>query len=258
MEPSAEMIGIVGPALAAGFMIILIHVPLGIAVLRRGIIFIDLAIAQIAGLGALVMGVAWEAPPWWAVQMSALFSAFTAALFFHQAERYAPQRQEAVIGCGFVLSASTSILLLSGQPHGDEMLEKLLSGQLLFANWGELLVHTPVYLLIFTLWFLRPRMRQGICFYLLFSAAITSSVQLAGVFVVFSSLIAPALGASRFAKTRLELSIAYGVAITGLLSGFGAALWYDLPLGPVLVCCFMLAALAAGIWPVRRVSEAGG
>ncbi|HAK62018.1 MAG TPA: hypothetical protein DCO82_02120 [Alphaproteobacteria bacterium] len=258
MALSAEMIGIVGPALAAGFMIILIHVPLGIAVLRRGIIFIDLAIAQIAGLGALVMGVTWEASPWWSVQMGALFSAFTAAYFFHLVERYAPERQEAVIGCGFVLAASTSILILSGQPHGDETLEKLLSGQLLFAGWEEILVHAPVYLFIFAVWFLRPHMRQGIWFYLLFSTAITSSVQLAGVFVVFSSLIAPALGAARFAKTRMELAIAYGVALTGLLSGFGAALWSDLPLGPVLVCCFMLAALAAGIWPVRRVSEAGG
>lgn len=252
------MIGIVGPALAAGLMIILIHVPLGIAVLRRGIIFIDLAIAQIAGFGALVMGVMWETPPWWAVQMGALFSAFTAASFFHLVERYAPQRQEAVIGCGFVLAASTSILILSGQPHGDEALEKMLSGQLLFASWEEILLHAPVYLLIFALWFLRPRVRLGIWFYLLFSAAITSSVQLAGVFVVFSSLIAPAIGAVRFAKTRMELAAAYGVALIGLLSGFGAALWSDLPLGPVLVCCFMFAALAAGVWPVRRVSEAGG
>jgi len=249
---SAEMAVIVGPAFVAGLMIAVTHAPLGIVVLRRGIIFIDLAIAQIAGLGAVAAGLFWGEPPWWAVQGTALSCAVIAALFFHLVERFLPDRQEAIIGCSFVVAASLAILLLTGQPHGDEAIEQLLSGQLLFVTWPQIALHAPVYLVILALWFLRPQTRRGLWFYLLFSAAITSSVQLTGVFVVFASLIAPALGAARFAGTRRELAAAYGVALTGLLSGFGVAVGYDLPLGPVLVCSFMLSALFAGAWPLKR------
>ena len=243
---SAEMTMIVGPAFVAGLMIALTHAPLGIVVLRRGIIFIDLAIAQIAGLGAVAAGLFWADPPWWMAQGAALSCAVTAALFFHLVERFLPDRQEAIIGCSFVVAASIAILLLTGQPHGDEAIEQLLSGQLLFVTWPQIALHAPVYLVILALWFLRPQTRQGVWFYLLFSAAITSSVQLTGVFVVFASLIAPALGAARHAGTRRELLTAYGIALIGLLSGFGVAVGYDLPLGPVLVCSFMLSALFAG------------
>lgn len=88
--------------------------------------------------------------------------------------------------------------------------------------------------------------------HLLFSLAITSPVQLTGVFVVFASLIASALGAARHAGTRLELPIAHGIALLGLLSGFGVAIQYDLPLGPVLVCSFMLSALLTRVWTRKR------
>ncbi len=252
---SAEMAVIVGPAFVAGLMIALTHAPLGIVVLRRGIIFIDLAIAQIAGLGAVSAGLFWGEPPWWAVQGAALACAGTAAFFFHLVERFLPDRQEAVIGCSFVVAASVAILLLTGQPHGDEAIEQLLSGQLLFVTWPQIALHAPVYLVILALWFLHPQTRQGVWFYLLFSAAITSSVQLTGVFVVFASLIAPALGAARFAGTCRELPTAYGIALIGLLSGFSVAIQYDLPLGPVLVCSFMLAALLAGVGLFMRANH---
>ena len=252
---SAEMAVIVGPAFAAGLMIAVTHAPLGIVVLRRGIIFIDLAIAQIAGLGAVAAGLFWGEPPWWVVQGTALSCAVIAALFFHLVERFSPDRQEAIIGCSFVVAASLAILLLTGQPHGDEAMEQLLSGQLLFVTWPQIALHAPVYLVILALWFLRPQNRQGVWFYLLFSAAITSSVQLTGVFVVFASLIAPALGATRFAGPRRELATAYGIALIALLSGFSVAIQSDLPLGPVLVCSFMLSALLIGAWPSMRASR---
>lgn len=246
------MMVIVGPAFAAGLMIALTHTPLGIAVLRRGIIFIDLAIAQIAGLGALAAGLWWDQPEWWMVQGAALSSAFSAALFFHMIERFLPRQQEAIIGCGFVLAASLAILLLAGHPNGGEEIQHLLSGQLLFVSWSQVALHAPIYAAILALWFLRPQTRQGVWFYLLFSTAITSSVQLTGVFVVFASLIAPALGAVRYAGSHSGLSAAYGVAFIGLLSGFGVAISADLPLGPVLVCSFMISAVLCSLWPIRR------
>lgn len=252
------MIGIVGPALAVGLMIILTHVPLGIAVLRRGIIFIDLAIAQIAGLGAVLAGLLWSAPSWGVVQGAALACACAAAFFFHLNERFSPERQEAIIGCSYVAAASIAILVLSGQPHGDEAMEQLLSGQLLFVTWQQAAVHAPVYMIILALWFISAAMRSGVWFYVLFSVAITSSVQLTGVYVVFASLIAPALGAVRFAGSRRELPVAYGMALLGLLSGFGVAIGFDLPLGPVLVCSLILAAMLGGIWPLKTDAEASG
>lgn len=245
---SPEMVVIVGPAIAAGLMIAMTHAPLGIVVLRRGIIFIDLAIAQIAGLGAVAAGLFWDEPSWWVVQGTALSGAVGAAVFFRLVERYWPERQEAFIGCSFVVAASLAVLLLTGQPHGDEAIEHLLSGQLLFVDWTQVALYAPLYAIILTLWFLRPQTRQGVWFYLLFSAAITSSVQLTGVFVVFASLIAPALGAIQQEESRRELATAYGIALLALMLGFTAAIQYDLPLGPVLVCSFMFSALLVAIW----------
>lgn len=247
-----DMAVIVGPAFAAGLMIALTHAPLGIAVLKRGIIFIDLAIAQIAGLGALAAGLWWSQAEWWMVQGAALSSAFCAAFFFHVIERFLPDHQEAIIGCGFVLAASLAILLLAGHPNGGEEIQHLLSGQLLFVTWPQVAVHAPIYAAILALWFLRPATRKGIWFYLLFSTAVTLSVQLTGVFVVFASLIAPALGAVRHADKLRELCAAYAIALIGLLSGFGAAILTDLPLGPILVCSLMLSAVCFGLWPSGR------
>lgn len=248
---SAEMAMIVGPAFVAGLMITMTHAPLGIAVLKRGIIFIDLAIAQIAGLGVVAANFISPEPSWWLVQGAALACAVLAALFFHFVERFLPDQQEAIIGCSFVLAASVAILLLAGHPNGGEAIQHLFSGQLLFVTWEQAMRHMPVYAVILALWFLRPQTREGIWFYLLFSVAITSSVQLAGVFVVFASLIAPALGAVRHAEYRPALAAAYAIACAGLISGFAAAIFTDLPIGPVLVCSFMLSALLMGVWPLN-------
>ena len=252
---SAEMLEIVGPAFAAGLMIALTHVPLGIVVLRRGIIFIDLAIAQIAGLGVVTANLFWHEPAWWAVQGAALAFALFAALFFRMAERFMPDQQEAIIGCSFVLAASLALLLLSDHPNGGEAIQHLFSGQLLFVTWAQAALYAPVYMIVLALWFLRPQTRQGIWFYILFSAAITSSVQLAGVFVVFASLIAPAIGAVRQAEYGPALRAAYAVAFTGLLFGFTVAILTDLPVGPVLVCSFMLSALPFAVWPFTLTDD---
>lgn len=241
----AGMLEIVGPALVAGLMIALTHVPLGLEVLRRGIIFIDLAIAQMAGLGVVTASVLREETSVWMTQGFALGFALLGALFFRWVETGLPRLQEAIIGCAYVLCASLALLLLADRPHGGEEIQHLMSGQILFVTWAQVAAYAPVYAFILAAWFLWPRMRRGIWFYLLFSAAITSSVQLAGVFVVFASLIAPALGASAITTSRRALSAAYAVALWGLVMGFAAAILTDLPAGPMLVCGFMLAALMA-------------
>lgn len=239
---SFEMIGIVGPVLAAGLMIALTHAPLGIEVLRRGIIFIDLAIAQIAGLGLVAASALWDDPAWWMVQAAALSFALLAALFFRLIERRLPEQQEAIIGCSFVLAASLALLLLADRPHGGEEIQHLLSGQILFVTWRDVLVHAPVYATILALWFGWPqKARQSLWFYALFAAAITSSVQLVGVYVVFASLILPALAA---VPARHKHLTAWSCGIASVCIGILLATFCDCPAGPVIVLAYACTAVA--------------
>ncbi len=237
---SSEMISIVGPALAVGLMIALTHAPLGIEVLRRGIIFIDLAVAQIAGLGLVAAQTLFGAPSVWVTQGTALSAAVLAGLFFRKIETALPQQQEAIIGVSFVLAASLSILLLADAPHGGEEIQHLLSGQMLFVTWADVATHAPIYALIIAAWVYKPSLRMGISFYLLFALAITSSVQLVGVYVVFASLILPALAA---VKSTHPHKAAWGCGIVAVTAGIIAALGLDAPAGPVIVVSYVVTAI---------------
>jgi zinc/manganese transport system permease protein len=232
---SVELLEIVGPAFAAGLMIAVTHAPLGIEVLKRGIIFIDLAIAQIAGLGLVAAGIFIEDAPWWLIQMIALACALMAGLFFRFVEGKAPEQQEAVIGGSFILAASLALLLLADHPHGGEEIQHLLSGQILFVTWSDIFAHGPVYLVILAAWLIWPSIRQGLWFYLLFAIAVTSSVQLVGVYVVFASLILPALAAG---KSTTPHPIAWSCGVIAVLSGIILSTALDLPAGPVLVVSY--------------------
>lgn len=237
---SSEMISIVGPALAAGLMIAFIHAPLGIEVLKRGIIFIDLAVAQIAGLGLVAAGTFLHEPSPWLMQGIALACATLAGLFFRKVETVLPQQQEAIIGVSFVLSASLAILLLADHPHGGEEIQHLLSGQMLFVTWEDVISHAPIYALILSAWFLKPALRNGIGFYLLFALAITSSVQLVGVYVVFASLILPALAA---VKSRQPHKVAWTCGILSVLGGIIVAMLSDAPAGPVIIISYVMVSI---------------
>jgi len=119
---------ILGPAMVAGLLVLSTHVPLGQMVLKRGIIFIDLALAQVAGLGVIAAGAfGWEDNRW-LVQIAAVSAALIAGIFLHWTEKRWPHSQEALIGTLFVLAATGSILLLAGNPHGGEHLKDLLVG----------------------------------------------------------------------------------------------------------------------------------
>lgn len=240
---SSELMEIIGPAFVAGLMVALTHAPLGVEVLKRGIIFIDLAVAQIAGLGLVIANVMFHHPSGWVVQAFALLFAIGAGLFFRAVEKVLPKQLEAIIGCSFVLAASLALLILADQAHGGEEIQHLLSGQILFVTWEDVLKHAPVYTLILAVWFIWPGVRNGSGFYLLFALAITSSVQLVGVYVVFASLILPALAAS--AANRPYLA-AWGCGIASVLLGIAAATWADMPAGPILVVVYVLVAVVMG------------
>ena len=164
---NASELSIIGPAILASLLVLSTHVPLGTEVLRRGIIFIDLAIAQVAGLGVIAAdSMGWEAEGIM-VQIAAVSAALIAAYVLHWTDKRWPQIQEALIGVAFVLAATAGILLLAGNPHGGEHLKELLVGQILWVNYDQLLPTSIVSALVLLAWyFMRDRL-QGFGFYAL-------------------------------------------------------------------------------------------
>jgi zinc/manganese transport system permease protein len=224
---------ILGPALCAGLLVLSTHVPLGRQVLARGIIFIDLAIAQIAGLGVmLAQSLHWESA--WSVQIAAAVAALAGAALLSFTERRWPEIQEALIGILFVLAASAGILLVSHNPQGGEHLRDLLAGQILWVSYGQLLPVMVLYACIIAglVWFARGGPR--ILFYPLFALAVTASVQLVGVYLVFASLIIPAVAVRKLTgKTAIVMGLILGV--TSYALGLVLSALFDLPSGPVIV-----------------------
>lgn len=227
-------LGILLPAFLAGLLVLATHVPMGMQVLSRGIVFIDLAIAQIAGLGVIAADALGFEPQGWAVQASAVSAALLGAALLTQTEKRWPEVQEALIGALFVLAASGGALLLANNPHGGEHLKDLLVGQILWVSPAQL---WPVALLtaaILAIWF-GGRERLGrFGFYALFACAVTASVQLVGVYLVFASLITPALATRKFSP-RTRLSVGYLIGGMGYALGLLLSTWFDLPSGAVIV-----------------------
>jgi len=245
-------LSIVAPALLAGLLVLSTHVPLGRRVLERGIIFIDLAIAQVAGVGVILADNAgWEAHGW-EVQVVAVGAAMAAALGLNATEKWWPDIQEALIGVLFVLAATASILLLADNPHGGEHLKDLLVGQILWVSYEQLLPIAVVYALLLAAWFGLAARLPALGFYLIFAVAITASVQLVGVYLVFSSLIIPALATRRLPRTY-QLAAGWGIGLLGYVVGIGLSMQFDYPTGALVVWAMATIAIAAA-WSLPRLS----
>ncbi len=244
------------PAFLAGLLVTATHVPLGMQVLARGIVFIDLAIAQIAGCGVLLADrVGFEAEGI-AVQVAAFAAALAGALLLTWTEKIWPEVQEAVIGVVFVLGATGSLLLLASNPHGGEHLRDLLVGQILWAQPARLALAAVVYAAVLAAWFgFRERIgRAG--FYVLFALAVTVSVQLVGLYLVFATLIVPPLATRRMGRGRLAAAWALGVL--GYAVGLVVSLATDLPSGAVIVWSLVAVCLAGYALAPRTALPAGG
>jgi zinc/manganese transport system permease protein len=238
---SAEL-SILWPALVAGLLVTLSHVPMGQQVLARGIVFIDLAIAQVAGLGVIAahrFGLPIEG---WTTQAAAVAAALAGSLLLTWTERKRPEAQEALIGILFVLASTAQILVLANDPHGGEDLKELLAGQILWVSPGQL-IRTGVLTAIFVLVWFRWRERiSRIGFYVLFALVVTASVQLVGVYLVFTSLIVPAVATYRLGARR-QLTIGYALAFASYAIGLAASVLTDLPSSPVIVWAMGLLGL---------------
>ena len=230
---------IIAPALAAGILVTATHVPMGQQVLKRGIIFIDLAIAQIAALGVLLAYSLGFESSTVAVQATAFGSALLGALLLYQCERRWSDHLEAIIGSVFILAATAGILLLANNPHGSEHLKDVLVGQILWVNLNQLLPIVGLYVGILAAWYgLRAEHRPAL-FYILFSLTVTASVQLVGIYLVFATLIIPALAVRRLAMPCQSLMVGYLLSLAGFASGLVISALFDLPSGAVIV--WMLA-----------------
>lgn len=233
-----EALEIVLPATVAGIMIALIHGPLGIEVLRRGIIFIDLAIAQIAGLCVVLVKIWMHEPTWMLTQIAAGLAALSAAALFRRVEKTLPHEQEAIIGSSFILAASAVLLALANHPQGGEEIQHILSGQMLFISWSDVLAFLPLYGAAIIVWLAAKSIRSGLGFFVIFALVITASVQLVGVYVVFASLILPALAVNSWQKASAGAAVACGTI--AVILGIGISTLSDLPAGPVLVFSYAL------------------
>ena len=247
---------IVLPAFLAGLLVLATHIPLGAQVLKRGIVFIDLAIAQIAALGVIIAGSGQLDPHGWAVQVAAGSAAVLGALLLTWTEKRWPEVQEAQIGVMFILAASAGLLLVAHNPHGGEHLQELLAGQILWVSYAQLpMPALGAAVTLGVLYFFNDRLAR-LGFYLLFALAVTVSVQLVGVYLVFASLIVPSLAVRHYRPGR-KLVFAYLLGIGGYASGLVLSIVLDLPSGALIVWCLsLLAMLVYSVGPARATAAA--
>ncbi len=242
--------------LVAGLLVVATHIPLGQQVLSRGIIFIDLAIAQIAGIGVIAVELAGFDAHGPAGQIGAVTAALAGAGLLALSERHWPQIQEALIGTLFAVAACGGILLLAHNPHGGEQLRDMLTGQILWVTPSQLWPTALLSAIVLALWLATRGRNSGIAFYGVFALAVTASVQLVGVYLVFATLIMPALATRRLRRRRVAAGYATGTA--GYLLGLLLSAALDLPAGAMIVLTMAGVAILVAASIGKLVAERPG
>lgn len=244
---SFETISLLAPAFVAGAIISLAHVPLGQEVLKRGIIFLDLAVAQLAALGMIAFQTLVPVDEFSAVGLygplvSGLVAALLCAFAFHVSEKYAGRYQEALIGCTFVVGASLSLLLMANDPHGGEEMKNILAGQILWADWSDIRLAAPIFIAVCMVWMMFKGRRQ-LLFYPLFAVAIPFAVNLIGIYLVFASLILPALAVVKVQNHKGLFG--FTVSLVSFAGGLAASYAFDWPSGPAIVLTMAIVTVLA-------------
>ncbi|MCR4303304.1 MAG: metal ABC transporter permease [Gallionella sp.] len=234
------------PALIAGLLVLATHIPLGMKVLERGVIFADLAVAQIAGLGVIIAALLDLADRPLLVQLIAAASALCGAALLAWIELRLAEIKEACIGLIFVLAASGGILLMSRDVHSGEHLKDLLVGQILWVNSNQLIATALLTAALLALWHWSRLKTHYLGFYALFALAVTASVQLVGVYLVFASLIVPAVATYRIGHRRT--GYAFAIGISGYAAGLLLSAWQDLPSGAAVVWAMAICGAGVMVW----------
>ncbi len=241
----------------AGIVVVISHVPLGQEVVNRGIIFIDLAIAQIAGVGVISARML-EIESELAMQLFASGAALLGALLLAFTDRKLGRYQEPLIGILFVLAASLGLLLLSHDPHGGEALKEMLSGQILWVSQQQVIISAVILLSVASIWLLFSTRLGHTGFYLLFALTVTTSVQLVGVYLVFASLVIPALAVRPLSEVNRAAGMGWGwgIGIGGYGSGLVLSYFFDIATSPLIVWTLALCAFAGFYMVTRRMRSA--
>ncbi|MBI3616349.1 MAG: metal ABC transporter permease [Candidatus Omnitrophica bacterium] len=263
-----EFFHLMAAPFAACLVLTGIHAYLGLHVIERQVIFVDLALAQIAALGATVGFLFGFGLHHHANYLFALGFTFLGAVIFavtRLKEEKIPH--EAIIGVVYAVAAAASILVLSRAAEGGEELKSLLVGHLLLVGWPEVGKVAVIYGGIgFLHWLFRRQLlfisqnpRQAfekglrvrwwdLFFYITFGCVVTSSVEMAGVLLVFSFLIVPSICGVLLAQgIGRRLTVGWAVGVLTSVAGIVASYFWDLPTGATIVCAFGLALLLVSI-----------
>jgi zinc/manganese transport system permease protein len=248
---------------------------LGLHVVQRGIIFIDIAMAQMASLGICVAVLfRLDLESWTTFGIALAFTLTGAAIFSVTGKRTSQIPQEAVIGISYVVAAAAAVLLLSRAAEGDEEIKNMLVGNILLVTPREvwerfaLFVAVGIFHFVFRRNFLLVSFdrdgayRKGLrvrwwdfFFYAVFGLVVTSFVRIAGVLLVFSYLIVPAVcGINLAARISHRLLIGWIIALIGGIAGLFLSFWWDLPSGAAIVCTFgalLILISFLGLWRRR-------
>ena len=264
----SDMLIFMAAPFAACLILTGIHCYLGLHVVTRGVIFVDLALAQVAALGttvALVFGYELGSPH--AYYFSLAFTFVGAAVFALGRFRDGRIPQEAIIGIVYAVCSATAILVLDKAPHGHEAIRAMLVGSILYVTWPGILKTFLIYVSIGLIhFFLRKRFllisldvqeawKSGLSvrwwdfvFYVTFGFVVTSSVQIAGVLLVFSYLVVPAVCAMFFVKGILpRLLLGWTIGFLASVSGMLVSVRWDLPTGASIVSSFGLGLILCAL-----------
>lgn len=230
------------PVLAAGLLILASHIPLGHQVLKRGIVFIDLAIAQVAALGTVLASqwLNYQSEQWLLQFMAIAFALFGVGIVAWINKTF-PAWREAFIGLIYVTAASVLVLLVASQPQGGQILTSTLSGDILWLSWSDLYLLAVMAVAVQLLAAFFPEKLERF-FYLIFAITITLSVVNAGIYLVFVCLIAPALASIVFNRSKIW---SYLVGVLGFVIGLSVAWQVDLPAAACIVVSIIFSLLLA-------------
>ncbi len=253
------MIALLLPAFVACLVLTGIHVYLGLHVIARGVIFVDLALAQVAALGA-TFALLWGAEPGSATSyfVSLGFTFLGAALFTAARSQAHRVPVEAFIGIVYAVCSALAVIVADRLPHGADQIREILVGNLLSVTWPHILATIAIYALVgavhlaFREQFFQVSLdpeaarraglsvaRWDLLFYLSFGVVITSSVAMGGVLIVFSYLVIPTVIAALYLRGTLHRLLAgWGIGFVGSVLGITASVELDLPTGAAVVATF--------------------
>lgn len=254
------------PAFAACIVLVGIHGYLGLHIIARGVIFVDLSLAQMAALGATTAFLFNVSPDsstgFW---VSLLFTTIGAAIFSLTRTETFRVPQEAIIGIVFVVASAAAILVADKAPRGAEHIKEMLSGSILWVSWPTVGKIAGLYAVIGVLQYVWRRRFLTISFeperadaegwnikawdflfYTLFGLVVTSSVAIAGVLMVFTFLVVPAVIAFFFTRRQGWMAIiSWSTGAVASAAGLTVSYFEDLPTGPAIVCTFAVVLIGA-------------